>query len=234
MTQTFYEILGIDTKASQKEVKSAFRKLARKHHPDVNGDPAKFREIYEAYDVLIDSNKRENYDRLGHEQYKQEDKRGESSYPSYEEIFEEHFRRMVSTETPVDEFVSGYPPIYIGGELENPHTGDIYSSAEDIRIAKMDQAYATYHEQMEKVKQSIYGEIRSLNKLRMLAGRLFNMGWIKENELDESLRLIDEYEIKDQEYRKELEINERVQKIGDPVQEKVELQQIRELIRKRN
>ena len=66
MTQTFYEILGIDTKASQKEVKSAFRKLARKHHPDVNGDPAKFREIYEAYDVLIDSNKRENYDRLGH------------------------------------------------------------------------------------------------------------------------------------------------------------------------
>ncbi len=63
----FYGILGIERKASAAEIKAAYRKLARKHHPDLNpGDKAaeeKFKEINEAYAVLSDPKKKEQYDR---------------------------------------------------------------------------------------------------------------------------------------------------------------------------
>ena len=65
----YYKILGVKKNATEKEIKSAFRKLARKHHPDVNPDDpkseARFKEINEAYEVLGDSDKRAKYDRLG-------------------------------------------------------------------------------------------------------------------------------------------------------------------------
>jgi len=65
----YYATLGISKTASEKEVKQAFRKLARKHHPDVNpGDKAaesKFKEINEAYEVIGDPDKRRKYDELG-------------------------------------------------------------------------------------------------------------------------------------------------------------------------
>jgi DnaJ-class molecular chaperone len=65
----YYQILGIGKKAGQDEIKKAFRKLARKYHPDVNpGDTAaveKFKEINEAYEVLSDPEKREKFDRFG-------------------------------------------------------------------------------------------------------------------------------------------------------------------------
>ncbi len=65
----YYSTLGVAKTASEKEIKQAFRKLARKHHPDVNpGDKAaetKFKEINEAYEVLGDPAKRKKYDELG-------------------------------------------------------------------------------------------------------------------------------------------------------------------------
>jgi DnaJ-class molecular chaperone len=65
----YYSTLGVTKTASEKEIKQAFRKLARKHHPDVNpGDKAaetKFKEINEAYEVLGDPAKRKKYDELG-------------------------------------------------------------------------------------------------------------------------------------------------------------------------
>jgi curved DNA-binding protein len=65
----YYATLGVAKGASQKEVKQAFRKLARKYHPDVNpGDTsaeARFKEINEAYEVLGDAEKRKKYDELG-------------------------------------------------------------------------------------------------------------------------------------------------------------------------
>jgi DnaJ-class molecular chaperone len=65
----YYKILGVDRKASEKEIKSAYRKLARKYHPDVNpGDKtaeARFKEINEAQAVLTDPEKRKKYDTLG-------------------------------------------------------------------------------------------------------------------------------------------------------------------------
>jgi len=66
----YYEVLGVDRNAGQDEVKRAFRRLARRYHPDVNpGDPqaeTRFREIAEAYEVLRDPDRRAQYDRYGH------------------------------------------------------------------------------------------------------------------------------------------------------------------------
>jgi curved DNA-binding protein len=65
----YYNTLGVARGASEKDIRSAFRKLARKHHPDVNdSDPAseeKFKEINEAYTVLSDADSRRKYDRYG-------------------------------------------------------------------------------------------------------------------------------------------------------------------------
>jgi DnaJ-class molecular chaperone len=65
----YYEVLGVPRTASDKEIKSAFRKLARQHHPDVNpDDPSaaeRFKEINEAREVLSDPEKRRRYDRFG-------------------------------------------------------------------------------------------------------------------------------------------------------------------------
>ncbi|UCF30751.1 MAG: molecular chaperone DnaJ [bacterium] len=66
----YYEVLGISRKASEEEIKKAYRRLARKHHPDVNpGDKeaeARFKELSEAYAVLADREKRAEYDQFGH------------------------------------------------------------------------------------------------------------------------------------------------------------------------
>jgi molecular chaperone DnaJ len=65
MAKNYYDILGVDKKASKDDVKKAFRKLAQKHHPDKGGDEAKFKEITEAYSVLADEKKRREYDNYG-------------------------------------------------------------------------------------------------------------------------------------------------------------------------
>jgi DnaJ-class molecular chaperone len=65
----YYEVLGVAKNADEKEIKQAFRKLARKYHPDVNpgdrGAEQKFKEINEAHEVLSDPEKRRKYDQLG-------------------------------------------------------------------------------------------------------------------------------------------------------------------------
>jgi curved DNA-binding protein len=64
----FYEILGVPRNASQDEIQRAYRKLARKYHPDVNSDPGaeeQFKDVSEAYDVLSDPQTRRRYDAFG-------------------------------------------------------------------------------------------------------------------------------------------------------------------------
>jgi len=66
MKKDYYELLGIEKTASQDEIKKAFRKKAMEYHPDKNnGDDTKFKEINEAYSVLSDEKKRQNYDNFG-------------------------------------------------------------------------------------------------------------------------------------------------------------------------
>ena len=71
----YYEILGISKDADEKEIKSAFRKLAKQYHPDLNPDnkeaEAKFKEANEAYEVLSDSDKKAKYDQFGHAAFDQ-------------------------------------------------------------------------------------------------------------------------------------------------------------------
>ncbi len=66
----FYEVLGVDRQADEKQLKSAFRNMAKKYHPDANqGDPSaeiRFKEIGEAYEALKDPQSRAAYDRFGH------------------------------------------------------------------------------------------------------------------------------------------------------------------------
>lgn len=88
----YYETLGVDKSASADDIKKAFRRLARKYHPDLNpGDKAseqKFKEINEAYTILSDPKKKEEYDRFGKAPFQPggawyED----TSTPRYEDIF---------------------------------------------------------------------------------------------------------------------------------------------------
>lgn len=57
-TPDYYKTLGVSRDATPEDIKKAFRKLARTHHPDAGGDEAKFKEINEAYEVLSDDKKR--------------------------------------------------------------------------------------------------------------------------------------------------------------------------------
>lgn len=93
----FYEVLGVSKDASSDEIKKAYRKLARKYHPDVNkSDDAetKFKEVKEAYDVLSDDQKRSNYDRFGHADPNQgfgQGFGGEGDFGGFGDIFDMFF-----------------------------------------------------------------------------------------------------------------------------------------------
>lgn len=70
----YYEVLGLSKGASEDEIKSSYRKLAKKYHPDLNKEPGaeeKFKEVQEAYEVLSDPKKRARYDQFGHAAFDQ-------------------------------------------------------------------------------------------------------------------------------------------------------------------
>jgi molecular chaperone DnaJ len=91
----YYEILGVGRNASGEEIKRAYRKLAVKFHPDKNPDDAraeeKFKELGEAYDVLMDEEKRAAYDRYGHAAFSQGMGGGGGGFHDPFDIFREVF-----------------------------------------------------------------------------------------------------------------------------------------------
>lgn len=98
----YYEVLGVDKNASDDEIKSAFRKLAKKYHPDVSKEEnaaEKFKEAQEAYAVLSDHEKRQKYDQFGHSAFTNDSTGGFSGFEGFDfggmsDIFEDLFGGM--------------------------------------------------------------------------------------------------------------------------------------------
>ncbi len=93
----YYEILGVSKTASADEIKSAFRKLAKKYHPDVSKEPnasEKFKEAQEAYSILSDDAKRKQYDQFGHQAF--QGNQGGYNYQDFDfnDIFGDIFGEM--------------------------------------------------------------------------------------------------------------------------------------------
>ncbi|MGI8562010.1 MAG: DnaJ C-terminal domain-containing protein [Candidatus Dormibacter sp.] len=138
----YYEILGVSRQASEKEIKSAFRKLARKYHPDVNkGDAAaerSFKEVSEAQDVLSDPEKRKLYDRYGADWQAARAAGANGSEPAYsasagprtayQEIDPEEFERIFGAGTAGRGGAAGFGDIFgnlfRGGARGRPQAGE--------------------------------------------------------------------------------------------------------------
>ena len=98
----YYEVLGVDKNASEADIKSAFRRLAKKYHPDVSKEEnaaEKFKEAQEAYAVLSDPEKRKQYDQFGHSAFSGNGGAGFSGFEGFDfgnvsDIFEDIFEGM--------------------------------------------------------------------------------------------------------------------------------------------
>jgi len=178
----YYKTLGVEKSASKEEIKKAYRDLARKYHPDLNPDDnkaeEKFKEIQEAYEVLYDDQKRQQYDTFGNMNYNsQAGNQGFSgSYhfsgdiPSFEEIFKDVFgfsgssRKGGRSSDPFSDLLGGFTT---GGyrqkkpqNIEHSITIDFYTAIrggnKDLTINSQDNRGKRTSEKIEvKIPQGV-------------------------------------------------------------------------------
>ena len=130
----YYEVLGVDSKAGEEEIKRAFRQAALKHHPDRNaGDPqaeARFKEVAEAYEVLSDPEKRARYDRFGPSAF---GPGGDYAGPTFTNV-EDIFRQFG------DVFGGGiFGEMFGGGRRSGPRAGRDLKIALELTLDEIDQ-----------------------------------------------------------------------------------------------
>jgi len=163
----YYKILGVDKNASQKDIQKAYRKLARKYHPDVNpGDTAaeeKFKEVSEANEVLSDPEKRKRYDELG-KGYQQYGRRrpgpsaaGDGRRAQYRTMSEEDLDDLFGGASPFSDFFE----TFFGSGISNATRGqtrrtgraqrDTYAPAEQDVEAEVDVTLAEAYQGVTRV-----------------------------------------------------------------------------------
>jgi molecular chaperone DnaJ len=92
----YYEVLGLDKNASSDEIKKAYRKMAKQHHPDKGGDESLFKEISEAYGVLSDENKKSRYDQFGHNDNNTSN--NDDMFSGFNDMFSQFFKQKQKRE----------------------------------------------------------------------------------------------------------------------------------------
>ncbi len=144
----YYKILGVERNASQDEIKRAYKKLARKYHPDVSKEKdaeSRFKEVNEAYHVLRDKEKRKAYDQLG-SQWKQ----GQEFHPP--PGWESHFRRGFTAED-----LGGFSDFF--AEIFGGHPGGFRYEQREFRL-RGDDLHATIEISLE---EAYHGGTRTLS-----------------------------------------------------------------------
>ncbi len=113
----YYKVLGIEKTSSEKEIRQAYRRLARKYHPDVNphdkSAQERFKEINEAYDVLSDADKRRKYDSLGanwraYEQFQRTGRQGPFQWGNYRTVTPEDLGDLFGADSPFSDFFNTF------------------------------------------------------------------------------------------------------------------------------
>lgn len=237
----YYKVLGIASHASGKEIKDAFRKLAKRYHPDTRTQYSSageniedtdadqhLQEVYAAYEALSDPVKRAQYDQSGHEAYTQQRSKASHSDESYQKAYydsmEAFFRDMVDATTRYDELLywlgeNDLPSTYVSGaEVIDGETGDEYSSAKDIRIAKQERVLVwimRLEDQLNKLDDKLSEERWSIDRISELAKLLYDFDVIDDKKYEQYARQI---------YQKEIELMRqiRLQAEADQIEQRSE------------